>query len=124
MAPSFAPPWSQENPNINLHVMEEQSIGTVIGSVVATDADSNIAGYEIMPENPYFAVEKNTGVITVKGRIDYEEIQTIRMNIVAYDTGIPQLSAVALMTCNVINTNDNDPVFSEVRFLHFKPSYH
>lgn len=113
MAPSFAPPWTRESPNIDLDVMEEQSVGTVVGSVVATDPESNIAGYEIMPENTYFAVDKTTGVITIKGRIDYEEIQTIRMNIVAYDTGIPQLSAVALVTCNVINTNDNDPVFSE-----------
>lgn len=55
-----------------------------------------------------------SGVVTIHSRVDYEEVQELRFSVVVHDTGIPQLSAVALVTANVININDNDPIFSQV----------
>lgn len=46
-------------------------------------------------------------------KIDYERVHQINFTIVAYDTGVPQLSATALVTVNVVNINDEDPVFDE-----------
>lgn len=55
-----------------------------------------------------------SGVISVKSRVDYETVQEIIFKVVAYDTGIPQMSASALITAKVLNINDNDPMFDQV----------
>jgi len=67
------------------------------------------------------------GVVRTKKRIDYEVMQRLNFTVVAYDSGIPQKSATAYVTVNVININDMDPVFSEVCLLftscsHNRPS--
>lgn len=54
----------------------------------------------------YFA-----GLITSKKRIDYEKVKTIKLSAIVTDTGIPQLSSTADITIDVININDNDPIF-------------
>ncbi len=56
-APTFPEPWSDANPYITINVVEGQPNGTVVHKFVATDADSNIESYEIIPKNPYFFVE-------------------------------------------------------------------
>ncbi|KAG8178249.1 hypothetical protein JTE90_000350 [Oedothorax gibbosus] len=115
--PSFPRPWTPENPEIHINAMEEQPKGSVVSTLVATDPDSNIAEYRIEPENEYFHIDNTSGVISVKSRVDYETIQEIKFKVVAYDTGIPQMSASALITAKVLNINDNDPMFDQ-------PSYH
>lgn len=67
------------------------------------------------------------GVVRTKKRIDYEAVKRLNFTVVAYDSGIPQKSATAYVTVNVININDMDPVFSEVcllfnSFSHTGPS--
>ncbi|CAN7991662.1 unnamed protein product, partial [Ixodes pacificus] len=111
--PSFPPPWSPDHPELSISVMEEQPIGSVVASFVATDPDSNIASYSIEPDNRYFSIDKLSGVVTIKDRVDYEQVQELRFAVVVRDTGIPQLSAAALVTANVVNINDNDPIFSQ-----------
>lgn len=111
--PTFPPPWSPDHPELHISVMEEQPIGSVVASFVATDPDSNIASYAIEPENPFFAIDKLSGVVTIHKRVDYEQVQELKFSVVVRDTGIPQLSAVALVTATVTNINDNDPTFSQ-----------
>lgn len=111
--PSFPPPWSPDHPELSISVMEEQPVGSVVASFVATDPDSNIASYSIEPENPYFAIDKLSGVVTIHRRVDYEQVQALQFSVVVRDTGVPQLSAVALVTATVTNINDNDPTFSQ-----------
>jgi hypothetical protein len=60
-APTFPEPWSDANPYITINVVEGQPNGTVVHKFVATDADSNIESYEIIPKNPYFFVEPGKG---------------------------------------------------------------
>lgn len=59
-----------------------------------------------------------TGVIKTKARIDYESIKQIYVNAFVTDTGIPQLTSTAEIIVDIVNTNDNDPIFSlsEYRF--------
>lgn len=35
------------------------------------------------------------------------------------DTGVPQLTSTAEITVNVININDNDPVFNETEYKFY-----
>lgn len=111
--PSFPPPWSPSHPELAITVLEEQPVGSIVASFVATDPDSNIASYSIEPESPYFLIDKLSGVVTIRSRVDYEKVQEHVFAIIVRDTGIPQLSAIARVTATVININDNDPIFSE-----------
>ena len=56
-APTFPEPWSDANPYITINIAEGQANGTIVHKFVASDADSNIESFEIMPKNPYFYVE-------------------------------------------------------------------
>lgn len=51
------------------------------------------------------------GLIQSIKRIDYEKIKEINFIATVTDTGIPQLTSTANIHVDVINTNDNDPVF-------------
>lgn len=45
--------------------------------------------------------------------LDYEETKQLDFTLVAYDSGVPQLSATAKVTVTVINVNDQDPKFEK-----------
>lgn len=51
------------------------------------------------------------GLIQSIKRIDFERIKEINLIATVTDTGIPQLTSTASILVDVINTNDNDPVF-------------
>lgn len=53
------------------------------------------------------------GIIRTSQVIDFEETKQLEFSIVAYDTGIPQLSSTALVTLTVLNINDEDPKFEK-----------
>jgi hypothetical protein len=127
--PSFGLPWTPEKPEIAVSIQEEQPVGTVLLNLIASDQDSDISHYEISPPSQYFAINNETGVVTIKQVIDYETIvnespveldfrtpkmpNQIRFNVIAYDSGVPQLSAMAVVHVTVININDNEPVFNQ-----------
>lgn len=60
-APSFTRPWSPEEPYLNLDVFEEQPIGSVVGHISATDPDSAMDRYEIVPASAFFDIDPQTG---------------------------------------------------------------
>jgi hypothetical protein len=127
--PIFGAPWTPEKPELSVSIMEEQPVGTVLMNLIATDPDSDISHYEIRPPSPFFEIGRETGVITIKKVIDYETIvkhspleldlrtpklpNQLRVNVFAYDSGVPQLSAMAVVHVTVLNINDNEPVFNQ-----------
>jgi hypothetical protein len=44
-------------------------------------------------------------------RIDYEKLHSITFTLVAYDSGVPQLSTSAGVLVEILNVNDEEPVF-------------
>lgn len=52
------------------------------------------------------------GLIRTIARIDYETIKEIVLTATVTDTGIPQLTSTAQLLIDVINTNDNEPIFN------------
>lgn len=60
-----------------------------------------------------------SGVLFIKEKLDFEQIETIDLNLIAYDTGHPQLSTNATIFIKVINVNDNSPIFNQVSFIQF-----
>ena len=115
--PMFQAPWSEENPYITINVNEEQSVGSVVHTFIATDQDSNIEKFRIKPKNEFFNVEPDTGNLVIKSRIDYEALAEERklemFGLVVYDGGVPQKSATATVIANIQNMNDETPQFNE-----------
>ncbi|EFN85300.1 Cadherin-87A [Harpegnathos saltator] len=116
MAPEFLKPWTRENPRYLIEMQEEQPTGAIVGAFTATDADSNIAGYAIDPPSPYFNIDNITGIVRTSQVIDYEETKQLEFTVIAYDSGVPQLSATAKVTVTVINVNDQDPKFEKEQY--------
>lgn len=115
-APTFPRPWTPEDPHYTVELLEEQPIGTVVGTFVAHDEDSKIGSYAFEPDSEYFSVNNLTGTVRTKKRVDYETTKSLNFTIIAYDSGEPQKSASADVTVNIININDMDPVFSKSQY--------
>lgn len=64
--PMFSKPWTREDPRYKVDLIEEQPIGTTVGTFTATDADSNIQGYAIVPPSAYFEINNVTGTLALQ----------------------------------------------------------
>ena len=93
-------------------VTENTAAGTTVGTVAATDEDAgdNLI-FSITSGNvgTAFVINENTGVITVAGTIDHETTPTHTLTVQVSDGS---LSATAVVTINVTNVNDNDPMIT------------
>lgn len=49
-------------------------------------------------------------------RIDYEQVKRLNFTLVAYDSGVPQRSTPASVSIDVININDEEPVFAAAEY--------
>lgn len=90
---------------------ENADSGTVLGTITATDADSQqVLSYRIAGGNvgDAFAINATTGEITVRnpGSIDAETIPQFLLLIVVSDSGFPVLSDTSTVTVNVQGVNE------------------
>lgn len=56
------------------------------------------------------------GIVRTSQVIDYEETKQLEFTVIAYDSGVPQLTATAKVTVTVINVNDQDPRFEREQY--------
>ncbi|XP_050390915.1 cadherin-87A [Patella vulgata] len=95
-----------------LTIDEERPIGTFVTTLVAMDDDNTIDRYEMISNpNNYFTISPSTGVISINGRLDYEQMNSTKFIVQAYDTGVPQLSGSTTVSVRIRNINDNSPRF-------------
>ncbi|XP_011304986.1 cadherin-87A [Fopius arisanus] len=113
LPPEFLKPWTKDNPQYMIEMQEEQPTGAIVGAFTATDVDSNISEYTINPPSSYFNIDNVTGIVRTSQIIDYEESKQLEFIVVAYDSGVPQLSSTAKIIVNIINVNDQDPKFQQ-----------
>ncbi|KAG9437757.1 cadherin-related tumor suppressor isoform X1 [Apis mellifera carnica] len=91
--------------------------GSRIGQVVATDADADgpnsQLSYTLISDwaNDVFSLNPSTGVFTLTASLDYEQVQHYILVVQATDGGIPALSSTVTVYCNVVDLNDNAPIF-------------
>ncbi len=96
-------------------VPETAPIGTPIETVMATDADFGINAqirYRIQ-QGAYddFAVDHESGLVTVSGPLDFDRRPAYSLRVVAVDGGSPALTGTATLTVSVMNKNDKVPAF-------------
>ncbi|XP_052430081.1 protocadherin alpha-3-like [Carassius gibelio] len=98
-------------------VLENVPIGTTIVVLNATDLDEGTNSdivYSIIKRDQnkilqIFDIDPNTGVITVKGNIDFEENNAFEIRAQASDKGQPPMSTHCKVLLEVLDINDNGP---------------
>ena len=68
-----------------------------------------------------FSIDPHQGWITTQGMLDYEMETSYELIVVATDNGSPQKSATASVSIQLIDKNDNPPVFSQ---RHYTAAIH
>ncbi|TSK49682.1 Protocadherin-16 [Bagarius yarrelli] len=99
-------------------VMEDQPVGFVLLYVMAQDPDQGENGrvsYRIQEGHAEgkFSINPNTGSLSILKPINREEQAQFNLTLVAEDHGVPRLFSTQQLTVQVIDVNDEIPVFQE-----------
>uniref|UniRef100_A0A2K5XDI8 Protocadherin Fat 4 n=1 Tax=Mandrillus leucophaeus TaxID=9568 RepID=A0A2K5XDI8_MANLE len=108
------PEFSQSH--MSATIPESHSVGSIVRTVSARDRDAAMNGlikYSISSGNEegIFAINSSTGILTLAKALDYELCQKHEMTISAIDGGWVSRTGYCSVTVNVIDVNDNSPVF-------------
>uniref|UniRef100_A0A3Q3L0H8 Si:ch73-379j16.2 n=1 Tax=Mastacembelus armatus TaxID=205130 RepID=A0A3Q3L0H8_9TELE len=96
---------------------ENSPIGTLVIQLNATDLDEGINSeieyslVKTLKKKVYdiFDLDKLTGVIRIKGAVDYEENDIYKLDVEASDKGTPPLTGDCRVIIKIIDVNDNPP---------------
>nr|XP_033489676.1 protocadherin alpha-3-like [Epinephelus lanceolatus] len=104
----------------SLNIAESTVPGGKFGFVGASDLDvgkNSVSTYKLSP-NDYFSLEVHKGGESVSAELvlqkalDREKQRTVRLTVTAVDGGNPPKSGTSQININVLDNNDNAPVFS------------
>lgn len=101
---------------------EDHPLNATIIQFGATDADTGFNGklvYAISSgnEDGCFSIDTFTGDLHLVCPVDREAKEFYILNITAYDLGMPQTSAWKFIAVNVVDVNDNAPLFDQPRYV-------
>ncbi|KAH8237858.1 hypothetical protein KR032_003993 [Drosophila birchii] len=102
-------------------IPENAPRGYQVGQIVAKDADlgqNAQLSYSVVSDwaNDVFSLNPQTGMLTLTARLDYEEVQHYILIVQAQDNGQPSLSTTITVYCNVLDLNDNAPLFDPMSY--------
>lgn len=115
--PTFPPPST-------INVSESANVGTALTTITANDVDTYpTLTYSIAKESGsevlnYFGIDRYSGKVVLKKRLDFESQQEFRLLITASDT---DHIAQTTLTVRVTDVNDNAPVFSQPAYYATLP---
>ncbi|XP_047002978.1 cadherin-related tumor suppressor-like [Schistocerca americana] len=100
---------------------ENAARGARVGEVCARDLDQGVNGhisYSVVSDwaNDVFSLHPQTGVFTLTARLDYEEVAHYIFVVQAQDSGRPPLSSTVSVYFNVLDLNDNAPLFDPMSY--------
>ncbi|XP_070265081.1 protocadherin-17 isoform X2 [Myotis yumanensis] len=106
-----------EAPSYLVELPENSPMGTVVIDLNATDADEGPNGEVLYSFSSYvpdrvrelFSIDPKTGLIRVKGNLDYEENGMLEIDVQARDLGPNPIPAHCKVTVKLIDRNDNAP---------------
>ena len=94
-----------------------------VGAVKATDEDATHNGkirYSIAavaPSNPgVFEINPTSGMVSTSGPVDRENVVVYTLTVTASDLGTPSRSTNTTVEVEVIDANDNDPIFGQIEY--------
>ena len=109
------------SPSYSSVVREDASMGQEIVSLTASDQDGGDNGrltFTILfgDRHSQFRIDSETGMISVGAQLDREMIANYVLEIEARDNGIPSLASNVLVTIQVLDANDNQPMFVQANY--------
>ncbi|XP_049898482.1 protocadherin Fat 2 [Epinephelus moara] len=110
----------------SIDLIEDHPLNSTIVQFKATDADSGFNSklvYAISSgnEDGCFSIDVFSGDLQLVCPLDRESKEFYILNITVYDLGIPQTSAWKFVAVNVMDVNDNPPVFDQPRYMIHVP---
>ncbi|XP_022235682.1 protein dachsous-like [Limulus polyphemus] len=109
----------------NAHISEDTPLGITVLKVSATDLDESRSNYQISyfifsgNFGGTFSISKNTGEIILVKKLDREDVETFSLQVVATDRGTPTLNTTAEVIIQVLDVNDNPPLFNQSQYEVF-----
>ncbi|XP_076877989.1 protocadherin Fat 2 [Brachyhypopomus gauderio] len=106
----------------SIDIREDFALNTSILHFKATDNDSGFNGrlvYVISNgnEDGCFTIDMSTGDLKTICELDRETKEFYILNITVYDLGTPQTTAWKFLAVNILDVNDNPPLFSQPRYV-------
>ncbi|XP_031602153.2 protocadherin Fat 2 [Oreochromis aureus] len=106
----------------SIDLVENHPLNSTIVQFKATDNDSGFNSklvYAISSgnEDGCFSIDTFSGDLRLVCPLDRESKEFYILNITVYDLGIPQTSAWKFIAINVMDVNDNPPVFDQPRYV-------
>lgn len=111
---------------LEVRVRENSEPGTVVLRMAALDGDEGYAGHLVHAiswgnEDAVFAMDMESGALTVAGLLDRERVARYNLNLTVYDLGQPQRSASRQVAVTLVDENDNAPRFDKPAYSFFLP---
>ncbi|XP_014428218.1 cadherin-23 isoform X8 [Pelodiscus sinensis] len=103
-------------------IVEGATPGTTLISMSAVDPDKGANGqitYELLNLSPegYARLEDlSAGKVIANSTVDYEEVQWLNFTVRASDNGSPRRSAEIPVYLQIVDINDNNPIFSQTSY--------
>nr|XP_003473816.1 cadherin-23 isoform X11 [Cavia porcellus] len=110
------PIFSQPLYNVSLY--ENVTVGTSVLTVLATDNDVGTFGevnYFFSDDPDRFSLDKDTGLILLIAKLDFELIQRFTLTVIARDGGGEETTG--RVRINVLDVNDNVPTFQKDAYV-------
>ena len=103
---------------------ESELPGSTVGTVVATDADSDLTGdgmirYSFTAASSVFSIGYASGIIKTKTVLDHETDPSYQVTVSATDLGSPASATTQLITINVNDVNDEQITCGSPASEHF-----
>ncbi|XP_071614473.1 protocadherin alpha-2-like isoform X2 [Heliangelus exortis] len=110
-----APQFNQSVYKVKL--LEGSDLGTLLITLSATDLDEGsnsdityLFGRRVSTEvKEMFSIDEKKGEIRLRGKLDYEEMNSYEIMVEARDSGTPPLSGHCKVVVEVLDVNDNAP---------------
>ena len=100
--------------DLTLSVAEDAATGQIIGRVEAVDRDGRgVISYVSPSHNDIFVIDRGSGIITLAGTLDREDVPVYFLTVTASDNdntqGLAPMTSTATITIRVTDVNDNPP---------------
>ena len=106
----YAPSFTQQGYTVN--VTEDALLGTQLAGVQATgDDDDQTVSYMLQSTGVPFIMSESTGTLTIIGVLDRETEEEYTLTVLAVDDGTPARTTTTAIRIQVVDINDNSPVF-------------
>ncbi|CAB1435691.1 unnamed protein product, partial [Pleuronectes platessa] len=113
--------------SLSSRIPEDAPLGTVVALMGVTDLDSGVNGQVVcsvpghLPFDLKPSPDGQSYSLITRDYLDKETMHTYEITITAKDLGSPALSSTKVIQVDVLDVNDNSPLFTETPYTFYVP---